>query len=493
MGRTDRRCGTGNFVIRRAGEQALTVEMGGYRPTPGTPPRAPHPYLGCTVSKLAEHAAGQELIDIDSDGQPLGLLVEGHTLVTMIAVWGRPYIPTLLRPDGAQTPNTVPLTVIAEQMSRFGLGVDVDVITHGRRTAGDTYAQLYATMLADRPAAGQRNTILVVRLDARASDTTAGLMWRTDTGAATAAITRRIVRALRQSGCRAQLLTAAQIRQAVSDIHGHSTHNMVPTYREGWRGLTHRGAHISSYYLSAADITATQLDDLWAINAHHTVVALHLRRGPNAVRVSASVRFTTPQPQLTPPAVILNRYTGRQWWALSAQLPGADRINGMPWSPLSAELDTAVGIGTSGVLIGKIDDSLLVMPLHDPAGPTRILIDADEDAAVKQLIRRAAACGEVVAVYDPQQRWTMAATSALIWNTATLQAQPPRTPTLVVHSETTSPYPAATATITVGGTHRTHEPDIRITRRGDRITLATQRFTTSLDAVSFRNEQSFLN
>lgn len=443
--------------------------------------------------KLADSAPGQELIDVDSDGQSLGLLVDGDTLVTMIAVWGRPHIPTLLRPDGAQTPNTVPLTVIAEQMRRYGLGVDVDVITHGRRTAGDTYAQLYATMLADRPAAGQRSTVLVVRMDTRASDTTAGLMWRTDTGAATAAITRRIVRALRQSGCRAQPMTAVQMRQAVTDIHGESTHNTVPTYHEGWRELTHRGAHISSYYLSAEDITAAQLDDMWSINADHTVVALHLRRSPNSVRVSASVRFTTPQPQLTPPAVILNRYTGRQWWALSAQLPGADRIIGMPSYPLTAELDTAVGIGASGVLIGKIDDGLLLMPLHDPAGPTRILIDADEDLAVKQLIRRAAACGEVVAVYDPQQRWTMAAASALIWNTATLEAQPPRPPTLVVHSETISPYPTAAATISVGATHRSHEPDIRITRRGDRITLATQRFTTCLDAVTFRNEQTFLN
>lgn len=63
-----------------------------------------------------------EFVDVDSDGQPLGLHTDGHTLVTMINVWGRPYIPTLLRPQGAETPNTLPLTVIAEQMQRVGLG-----------------------------------------------------------------------------------------------------------------------------------------------------------------------------------------------------------------------------------------------------------------------------------------------------------------------------------------------------------------------------------
>ena len=86
-----------------------------------------------------------EFVDVDSDGQPLGVRVDEHTLVTMVNVWGRPYIPTLLRPQGAETPNTLPLTAIAEQMQRFGLGVDVDVIAQGRRTASDSYGQFYAT------------------------------------------------------------------------------------------------------------------------------------------------------------------------------------------------------------------------------------------------------------------------------------------------------------------------------------------------------------
>ena len=46
-----------------------------------------------------------EFVDVDSDGQPLGVRVDEHTLATMVNVWGRPYIPTLLRPQGAETPT----------------------------------------------------------------------------------------------------------------------------------------------------------------------------------------------------------------------------------------------------------------------------------------------------------------------------------------------------------------------------------------------------
>lgn len=434
-----------------------------------------------------------EYVDVDSDGQPLGVHVDEHTLVTMVNVWGRPYIPTLLRPQGAETPNTLPLSVIAEQMQRFGLGVDIDVIAQGRRTASDNYGQFYAQLLADRPAAGQRSTMLMIRMDTRAPDTTAGLMWRTDAAGAVAAVTRRITRALRQSGCRAEPMTAADMRQAVLDMHGGSKEDIESTFREGWKDLTHRGAHVTSYYLSSEDLTAERLDDMWAIASEHTLLALHLRRSSEGITVSATVRFTTAQPLLTPPAVILNRYTGRQWWALSALLPGSDRINGMPARTLTSDLDAAVAIGSSGVMLGKVDDALLLMPLRDPAGPTRIVIDSDDDFAVRQLIRRASASGEVVAVYDPRRRWAMAAASSRIWNTTDLRAQPPRPPTVVVHNGSANPYPGAHVSISVGAGPRSVEPDVRITQRNGRIRIETERFTARLDAVTFRNEQTFLN
>lgn len=458
----------------------------------------PWQWLTRSVGRLRhkEHRVeAGEFVDVDSDGQPLGLRVDGHTLVTMVNVWGRPHIPTLLRPQGAETPNTLPLSVIAGQMQRVGLGVDVDVVAQGRRTASDNYGQFYAQLLADRPAAGQRSTILIIRMDTRAADTAAGLMWRTDAAAAVAAVTRRITRALRQSGCRAEPMSSEDMRQAVVDMHGGSQEDISSTFREGWRDLIHRGTHVTSYYLSAEDLTAERIDDMWAIASDHTLLALHLRRSSEGITVSATVRFTTAQPLLTPPAVILNRYTGRQWWALSALLPGAERIDGMPARLLTDDLDAAVAIGSSGVMLGKVDDALLLMPLRDPAGPTRIVIDADDDLAVRQIIRRASASGEMVAVYDPRRRWAMSAPSSRIWNTPDLRAQPPRPPTVVVHNGSSNPYPGAPVSISVGGggAGRSAEPDVRITQRNGRIRIETERFTARVDAVAFRSEQTFLN
>jgi len=52
---------------------------------------------------------------------------------------------------------------------------------------------VYSAFLGNRSAVGQRSTTMVVRLDAHAADTTAGLLWRRNSVAAAAAATQRIV------------------------------------------------------------------------------------------------------------------------------------------------------------------------------------------------------------------------------------------------------------------------------------------------------------
>ncbi|WP_454561751.1 type VII secretion protein EccE [Mycobacterium haemophilum] len=430
-------------------------------------------------------------IDIDIEGSTVGMIIDGNTVITMISVWGKPYVPTLIYPQRTETPNTLPLTVIAEQMHRVGLGVDVDVVCEGRRTARDHYAELYARFLGGRPAAGQRTTTLVVRLDTHATDTTSGLLWRRNTAEAAAAATLRIVRALRQVNCRAQILTSAQIRDATIAGLGDIGAAEEP-YRDQWSTLHQPGrGYVTSFYLSADDLRATQLDEVWSYDAEHTTLVVALRRSPTRVRASVVVRLTTPQPLPMAPEPVLNRFTGRQWEALAKTLPGRDRINGLPSAPVGAELDTAVVVGPSGVLIGKFGDALLLMPLSDPAAPTRIAMRAD-NKVVRQLIRRAAAVGERVAVYDNTGSWTTTAGSSRIWTTHDMDAQPPRTPTLVVHNGRSNPYPAAWASVTVGGCSA-DDPDIIIEQHDNRIQLRTKRFRTVIEPVAFRSEEPYLN
>jgi len=50
--------------------------------------------------------------------------------------------------------------------------------------------------------------------------------------------------------------------------------------------------------------------------------------------------------------------------------------------------------------MGGVRDAVVLMPLSDPQQPTRVAVHAQSDVLVRQLIRRSAAAGEVVAVYD---------------------------------------------------------------------------------------------
>jgi len=428
-----------------------------------------------------------EAFDVTVDGRDVGVVVDGETVCTMISLWGKPYVPTLLHAQRAETPNTVPVTVIAEQMCRYGLAVDVDMICEGRRTAArDNYADLYETFLRGLPAAGQRSVALLVRLHARS--VVGGLVWRRDTINAAVAASQRIARALCQKDCRAKLLTAEQMSGAVAASLGGPEHAKA-CYRDGWTHLRRGGkAYVTSYFLS--DLRAQSIDNVWCYPADHTTVVVALRNSGQGVRASAMVRYTTPQPIPSPPALGLNSFTGRQWDAVALTLPGRARL-GLPSAPVSIDLDTAIVAGPSGVLLGKRRDAMVLMPIWDPAGTTRIGLRAD-DKTVRQLIRRAAAAGEQVAVYDPDRCWAMTAGSPRIWATHDMTARPPRPPTMVIHNGVSNDYPDARTAVTVGEMAAGAAPDIRIEQDGDRIIMKTQRFGTALTAVSFRNEETYL-
>jgi type VII secretion protein EccE len=433
-----------------------------------------------------------EFSDAEVDGTTLGVLIDRHTVVTMVSVWGKPYMPTLVKPQHTETPNTLPVSVIAAVMRQAGLGVDVDVVCEGRRTSTDSYAAVYSSYLGSRPAVGQRSTTLVVRLDTRAADTTAGLMWRRNTVAAAAAATQRIVKELRQANCRAEILKAGQMREATAATVG-GPDILAATYGDRWTAL-HQPGHgfCTTYFFSAGDVTARVLENVWSYDAEHTTLVVALRRKPSGIRASALVRYVTVQPIRTAPSPMLNRFTGRQWDALAATVPGANRLTGLPSTPVTDDLDGAVGVGPSGVLVGGVRDAMVLMPLSDPAHPTRVAINTESDVVVRRLIRRAAAAGEMVAVYDQTGRWEMTSASSRIWATRNMAAQPPRPPTMVVHNGRVNPYPGAWISVAVGPSGA-YDPDVTIDQRGNNIRLITKRFSVALDAVTFRSEQPYLN
>ncbi|WP_229481180.1 type VII secretion protein EccE, partial [Mycolicibacterium mageritense] len=345
---------------------------------------------------------------------------------------------------------------------------------------------------------GQRTATLVVRLDTHAPDTTAGLMWRPNSVTAAIAATERIVHALRQAGCRAEILTEAQMRNSTASAVG-GPEMLDATYHDRWTTL-HQPGHgfTTSYYLPAAHLTARALENLWSIDAEHTTVVITLRRHPGGVRVGALVRLVTNQQIRTTPATTLRRCTGRQWDSLVRTIPGADRLTTqLPTIELTDRLDDVVAVGPTGVLIGatredrQVGDAsgLVLIPISDPAQPTRIAVNVD-DLIVRQLIRRASAAGELVAVYDETGRWAMTGASSRIWTTADPAEQPPRPPTLVVHRiERTNPYPGARSAIAVGPPRKGYNPEIWIDQQGAKtLQLNTRRFDVALEPIMIRGE-----
>ncbi len=431
-------------------------------------------------------------VDVTVSQRKVGVIVDGDTVCTMIAVLGKPYIPTLLYSQHTKTLNMLPITKIAEHMQRVGLPVDVDIVCEGSRTSRDNYAELYQTSLRGRPAAGQRTVTLVVRFDTRSSEVLPGLMWRKDPVAAAVAASQRITRELCQHNCRARLLTAEQMDDATAAGLGGTEH-LRSSYREGWTNLQRAGkAFVTNYFFSSDDIVSDTLDNVWTYQSDHTTLVIGLRRdSAGTVRASAMVRLTTVQPLAAAPTLALNALPGRQWEALALTLPGKARL-ALPSTPVTADLDAAVVPGASGVLLGEFRNAMFLMPISDPAALTRIALRADDDKAVKQFIRRAAAAGEHVAVYDPAGAWTMTSRSPRIWITRDVNARPPHQPTMVVHNGSGDGFPRARTMVRVGDGPSNGVPDIRIEHQGDRITVKTARFRTTVGSVSFRNEDAYL-
>ncbi len=444
------------------------------------------------LGRRQHHVELLEPVDVTVAQRKVGVIVDGDTVCTVIAVLGRPYIPTLLYSQHTKTLNMLPITKIAEQMQRVGLPVDVDIVCEGSRASRDNYAELYQTSLRGRPAAGQRTVTLVVRFDTRSAEVLPGLMWRKDPVAAAVAASQRITRELCQHNCRARLLTAEQMDTATAAGLGGAEH-LRSSYREGWTNLQRAGkAFVTSYFFSAADVVADTIDNVWTYQSDHTTLVIGLRRDhAGAVRASALVRLTTVQPLAAAPTLALNTLPGRQWEALALTLPGKARLS-LPSIPVTDDLDNAVVPGASGVLLGEFRNAMFLMPISDPGAVTRIALRADDDKAVKQFIRRAAAAGEHVAVYDPTGAWTMTSRSPRIWVTRDLNATPPHQPTMVVHNGSGDGFPRARTMVRVGDGPSKGVPDIRIEHQGDRITVKTARFRTTVGAVSFRNEDVYL-
>ena len=436
--------------------------------------------------------------------------------ITMIEVTGQAYSPTLLTGSAtALTPNLLPLDALTGLLDQPG-GIrlsGIDVVSSGLRVRrGTGYPPLYSTLLADRPAAGQRRTYLVVRLDI--ANSVAGLAYRSTVGAAAAAATERIVNALLQRGVRANALTAKDLDAALVELGAglavvpaeagpdeatvgpRMPTPVAPT--EAWKSVEAHPGFLTSYYFSPEDVTTSTLNQIWALRSDAVVqtISLTKRRGPTDGRpwVSALVRVNDPQAPTRPPTLYLNPLPGHQGPAAARSAPLPRRFDAMPARPLdAAPLDLPVG--SSGVLVGTTQrGDLLLLSLTDPDQATRIALHTGMPYAC-QLLVRAAAIGERIAIYtDQPTRWRQLEQPLIA---VVDRRHPPEfVPSIIVSDRAAGPPPAGlvSTVITIGDAEQNAPtPDISFTQiSASTVRIATAAFTTDVQIATFKAEQPFL-
>ena len=436
--------------------------------------------------------------------------------ISMVEVTGQAYSPTLLTGSAtALTPNRLPLEALTGLLDQPG-GIrlsGIDVVSSGLRVRrGTGYPPLYSTLLADRPAAGQRRTYLVVRLDI--ANSVSGLAYRSTVGAAAAAATERIVNALLQRGERAKPMTAKDLDAALVELGASLA--LVPAEAEPdnapvgariptpvaptelWKTIEAHPGYLTSYSFSPEDITTNTLNQMWALRSDAVVqtISLTKKRGPTEGRpwVSAIVRVNDPQQPTRPPTLYLNPLPGHQGPAATRSAPLPRRFDAMPARPLDTSA-LELPVGSSGVLVGTTQrGDLLLLSLTDPDQATRIALHTGMPY-VCQLLVRAAAVGERIAIYtDKPARWRQLEQPLIA---VVDRRHPPEfVPSIIVSDRAGRPPPAglASSVITIGDAERNAPtPDLSFTQiSASTVRIATSAFTTDVQIATFKAEQPFL-
>jgi type VII secretion protein EccE len=492
-------------------------------------------------------------VDIRHGNDVYGVRTADNEAVAVIRVDGHPYEPTFLRGSTvAHTVNVLPLHVLVQFVDQSGgLRIGFDIASDGFRVRPEQgYPQLYSTLLAARGAAGQRVTYLILRLDIRES--LPGLVYRQSIGTAVAAAADRVIKALQQEGVRAVALSAEEQdavlgtlslglaapppRPAIVDPDvaeddeveepaavAVASQNAGKRRRRGsagqatkldesdrkqpapvdvhWSLINAQPGYVTSYYFSPEDITTDTFNQMWALPSDHVLHVLMLRKQGDEVVVSAMVRTNDPRPPKAPPTLFLNTLPGEQYTAALRAAPVSAPSLPLPATALAEDLEIAVG--STGVLVGAAlrddksgspevrRDDLVMWALTDPQRPTRITMDTS-DFYVRQLLIRAAATGERIAIFsrDPRRWYSVSQPNIAVM-------EPGRraefVPTIIVndHAAVAPPMGLASTVITVGRVTDT-TPDILFQQTSPTtVRVRTDTRILELAIVEFRQEQTW--
>lgn len=352
----------------------------------------------------------------------IGVRWDGEHVVTILALHGRPYAPTVLAPDGAKTVDMVPLHLIGDLMRQFG-GLElaaVDVVSAGKRASSAQYSATYDEIVADRPAVALRQTFVVLRL--RPLACLSAMAYRKSVQEAAAAATERIRQAIVLTGCRALALTADEFDDATVALAGGilSPEGDLGEVVEHWDHVEAPGGYVTCYRIAGKDLNTELVNDIWAIQSTLTVLTVRVEvNGAGEVLLSGLARFHSVAPWPHPPQPELQPVHGQAFDALVSSLPLGDRSMRVQLSRRPALSEDRgerspgreaieLPMNPAGFMIGTTADFgyPMLMPWTDALRPTRVSIVDGELEMIERLILRASAAGARVLVYsDRPEQW----------------------------------------------------------------------------------------
>ena len=352
-------------------------------------------------AKRYRHAERAVPTTVANDRSGGGVRYQDGVVITAIQVLGRAHRATLLIGSTmSQTDNTLEipglLTILKHNLGMPFQSVSVVSAGSRRRCNGD-FPRVYDTFIGTSPYAGQRETWLVLRINA--CDSAESLQWRATAGTAALAATQRVAAAMSCAGIRARVATATEI----VDLDRQLGSSALETPGSRWHSLRGEDGWLTSYGYDAARLSTDALMMPWSLRVDGVVQNVTLF--PDAT-VTATVTIRTPQPPTVAPNTALQTFAGQQDPLLRGQLcEPLPRVRGLSRAQLPSAL--AVPIGSCGVLLGKVSiGDRLLLPLDDPFGHSHVHLAVDDSIAKRILIRAAAAGGQVTVHTTDPNRWS---------------------------------------------------------------------------------------
>lgn len=347
-------------------------------------------------------------------GRSVGLYWEGTRVVSVIEILPPRGGLTKISTEAFDATHRLPIAELAECLTQHDILLSgIDIISHGFRSrAGTPASTVYEQLIGPLPATATRTVWLAIMLDTDRSPEAVQRRGGGTEGASRAVTvaTQRIVRQLGDAGCRARILTAPEIREAVLQV----TEGTDPrTVKQTWKHAL-LGEHVNiGSALDPAKLSSELLAKVWAPSSRSTTVAVRLRPGstPDTVAVGAAWRLT---PRSNPePFALKNRVSmrGKHRDGLLAHLPvgvaGTERT--IPTREFTLDAVDGLQLPSSGCgqLVGSDEQGQAIAARIVGTGIASVYIAAEIYVA-QQVIFRALAIGARALVRtDRPHAWEM--------------------------------------------------------------------------------------